>query len=48
MFKVIVVAPNGKKFLVAKTKTLDEAQHEKDFYANHINYIKVEIQKEEE
>ena len=45
MFKVIVIAPNGKKFLVAITETLDEAQHEKDFYTNHINYIKVEIQK---
>ena len=45
MFKVYVVSPSGKMYLVATTRTLGAADYVKSFYI-HVYGVNVEIKKQ--
>jgi hypothetical protein len=47
MFKVFVVSPSGKMYLVATTRTFGAADYVKGFY-NTVYGVNVKIQKEDE
>ena len=44
MFKVYVVSPSGKEYLVATTRTLGAADYVKEFYTT-VYGVNVEIKK---
>ena len=46
MFKVFVVSPSGKEYLVATTRTPGAADYVKGFY-NTVYGVNVKIQKED-